>query len=99
MTEDSPAAEFIKDTVRRNKLAALLKNPVLVEALGIVEDQMEPQTGTQADVHPAVAAAKMHQVAGANELLKRLRALAKEPKEVKVPKGRTLAKTVEDLKE
>lgn len=75
----------------------ILKDPVFVTALGIVEESMEPQTGTQADAVPALAAAKMHQVAGANELKKRLFALTKEPKEPKPLKGRQVFKNIEDL--
>lgn len=90
MTEESRAAEFAKDTDKRNQLASLLKHPVLLEAIDIVEELMEPQTGTQADAVPAIAAAKMHQVAGANELLKKLRNLSKEPKELKRPRGREM---------
>lgn len=91
--------EFAKDPNRRNRLAAILKDPVFVEALGIVEDQMEPQTGTQADAVPAMAAAKMHQVAGANELKKKLEALTREPSEAKPLRGKQVYTRLEDLPE
>jgi hypothetical protein len=96
-TEDTPATKFAKDVSRRNHLAAILMDPVLQEALDIAEDQMGPQTGTQADAVPAVAAAKFHQMAGANELVKKLHALTREPAKQTSPKLRSFARTLEDL--
>ena len=91
------ATDFSKDPSRRGRLEAILQDPVFVEALDIVEAQMEPQTGTQADAVPAMAAAKMHQVAGANELKKRLKSLTQEPREVKPLRGRQIITRPEDI--
>ena len=96
-TEDTPAFIFASDTARRGRLATLLNDPVLREALDIAEDQMEPKVGTQADMVPAVAAARFHQVAGANDLLKNLKNLTREPKKTVAPKVKGLAKTLDDL--
>ena len=85
--------DFQKDPFRREALARALADPALVEAMAIVEEMMEPKTGTQADAAPAMAASYYHQVAGANYFRRKLRDLIREQAEKKVLKGRTLAKT------
>jgi hypothetical protein len=97
MTDEPRHIAFTKDATKRAALAKVLKTPVLIEALDIVDELMEPQTNTQAEVAPAIAAAKYHQIAGAAEQLKRLKSLTKEPKETKAPKTKTLARTIDDL--
>lgn len=96
-TEDTPAVTFAKDVERRNRLAALLLDPVFREAIDIVEDQMAPKTGLQSDAVPAIAAARFHQVAGAKDLLDKLKTLTREPKKETAPKVRRLARTEADL--
>ena len=96
-TEDTPAFTFASDPAKRSHLAALLNDPVFQEAVGLAEDLMSPKTGTQADAVPAIAAARFHQVAGANELLKNLKTLTREPKKETAPKVRRLARTEADL--
>lgn len=93
----TPEEQFNKDAGRRRALAEALANPTLQEAFAIVEEMMEPKTGTQADAAPAMAASYFHQVAGANYFRRKLRDLTREPSEKKTPKLRTLAKTVDDL--
>lgn len=95
--EEPRHVAFAKDAGKRAALAKALSNQTLREAIEIVLEQIEPETGTQADALPAVAAAKYHQVAGANDLLKKLRKLTVEPKEVKVPRVKNIARTIEDL--
>jgi len=97
MTDEPRHIAFAKDPAKRAALAQILVNSTLVEALDIVDELMEPQTNTQAEVAPAIAAAKYHQIAGAAEQLKRLKSLTKEPKETKAPKTKTLARTIDDL--
>jgi len=97
MTPDEAFQQFVKDPGRREKLAAALADPVLQEAFALVEELMEPKTGTQADAAPAMAASYFHQVAGANYFRRKLRDLTREPTVPKTPKLRTLAKTVDDL--
>ncbi len=97
MTPDESFQKFAKDTSRRERLAKALADPTLQEAFALVEELMEPKTGTQADAAPAMAASYFHQVAGANYFRRKLRDLTREPVEKKTPKGRTLAKTVDDL--
>lgn len=96
-TEDTPAVIFAKDVEKRNHLAALLLHPVFREAIDIVEDQMAPKTGLQSDAVPAIAAARFHQVAGAKDLLDKLRTLTREPKKAPVAKTKQLARTEADL--
>jgi hypothetical protein len=97
MTDEPRHIAFAKDPAKRSALAEVLRTPILIEALDIVDELMEPQTGTQAEVAPAVAAAKYHQIAGAAEQIKKLKSLTKEPKEQKAPKLKSLARTIDDL--
>ncbi len=98
MTPEEAFQKFAKDTGRREQLAAALSDPTLQEAFAIVEELMEPKTGTQADAAPAMAASYFHQVAGANYFRRKLRDLTREPSEKKAPQGRPgLAKTEKDL--
>lgn len=98
-TEDTPAARFSSNLEKRYRLEALLADPILNEAFDIAEDQIRPQTGTQAEAVPAIAAAKFHQVAGVNDFLKALVRLTKEVKKTMGPKMRTLPKSEKDLPE
>ena len=93
------ADEFTKDPARREALTKALADFVLQEAFAIVEEMMEPKTGTQADAAPAMAASYFHQVAGANHFRRKLRDLTREPSEKKTPRGKALAKTADDLPE
>ena len=90
--------EFSKDPTRREKLAAALADPTLIEAIEIVKELMEPKIGGSADAAPAMAASYFHQVAGANYFRKKLRELTREPSTTKAPKARPgLAKSIDDL--
>lgn len=90
--------EFSKDPTRREKLAAALADPTLMEAIEIVKELMEPKIGGSADAAPAMAASYFHQVAGANYFRKKLRELTREPSTAKTPKARPgLAKSIDDL--
>jgi len=93
------ADEFTKDPARREALTKALADFVLQEAFAIVEEMMEPKTGTQADAAPAMAASYFHQVAGANHFRRKLRDLTREPSEKKTLRGKALAKTADDLPE
>lgn len=97
MTAEERFSQFAKDPGRRDRLAEILRDPVLQEAQDIVEELMEPRTGTQADAAPAMAAAYFQQVAGANHFNKKLRELTREPAVIRAPKVRTLATKPEDL--
>lgn len=78
------AAEFQKDPTRRDKLATVLKNPVLREALDILMDELDPNTQLPATLADAtVAAHRYHHVAGANHIRKGLNRLAAQAPEVK----------------
>ena len=78
------SAEFQKDPVRRDKLAALLKNPVLKEAFDALKDELEPRDDLPVTLaNPTVAAHRYHQHAGANHIIKGLARLANPAPEVK----------------
>lgn len=98
MTPEESFQKFAKDSGKRIALASALADPYLQEAFAIVEELMEPKTGTQADATPAMAASYFHQVAGANYFRRKLRDLTREPAEKRTPRGRPdLAKTPDDL--
>lgn len=98
-TEDTPATKFASNLEKRYRLEAILNDPIFIEATDIAEDQIKPQTGTNAEAVPAIAAAKFHQVAGINDFMKSLRRLTKEVKKTMGPKMRTLPKSEKDLPE
>lgn len=85
------AAEFQADANRRDKLATLLKNPVLKEAFEALKDELEPRDDLPVTLaNPTVAAHRYHQHAGANHIIKGLARLAKPAPPVVKPKGRKL---------
>ena len=72
MTSD----EFTKDEVNRATLASVLKEPVLIAALAILKDELEPSAdNTVAVANPVISASRYQQVAGANHILKGLQRL------------------------
>lgn len=87
-------AEFTKDETRRLKLAELLKDDVLREALEVLKSELEPKdVGNDALVNPVLGASKYQQIAGANHIihgLQRLTAPFTEPKKLT---GKTLHKS------
>lgn len=89
--------EFTKEPKLRNDLAAILDNPTLVTAIGIVRDMTEPQIGTGTDTNPVLCASRFQQRAGMNAFLTSLRNLTKEPKGIKRPAIPRLAKSLDDL--
>lgn len=97
MTPEEAFQQFTRDPGRREKLAAALADPTLVEAIEIVKELMEPKTGGQADAAPAMAASYFHQVAGANYFRKKLRELTREPVVKKPLSTKAFAKTLDDL--
>lgn len=97
MTPEELFIQFAKDGEKRKRLEAILNDPVLIEATAIVKELMEPKTGGQADAAPAIAASYFHQFAGAKHFRAKLRALTREPKELKPLQPKKLAKTLDDL--
>lgn len=97
MTAEEKFIQFAKDPGRRERLAEILSDPVMADAVDIVEELMEPRIGTQADAAPAMAAAYFQQVAGANHFRKKLRELTREPVVKQTPRGKSLANSVDDL--
>jgi hypothetical protein len=95
--EKTPAENFNSDATRRTRLAALLADPVLVEAIDIADDIMRPKAGSITDSNQSLTVAKFHQSAGANEFVRLLKFLTKVPVERTLVKIKTLASTLEDL--
>lgn len=93
----TPEEAFKSDPLKRQAVAEMLADPVILEAFEIVKDIMEPKTGTQAEAAPAMAAAFYHQVAGAGKFRQKLRELSREPVERKTLRGKTQAKTIDDI--
>jgi len=90
--------EFTQDPSRRKTLAAILGDPVFMEAIAIVKKKMEPKKGGSAEAATVIAASYFHQVAGANHLITELHDLVATPVERKGPKTRPpLAKSEADL--
>lgn len=71
------AEEFSKSEVNRGELAKLLKNPLLMTALGVLKKELEPQSSNLGIANPVVGAARYQQIAGANHLIDGLARLIK----------------------
>lgn len=98
-TPEEPTAveRFTTDATKRAHLYALLRDPILVEAMDIAQELMRPKAGTPADANHVLAVSKFQQSAGADEFLRQLKSLSRERKEVVKPTIKQLAKTLDDL--
>lgn len=97
-TLEEAIQQFTQDATRRDRLAAILADPVFVEAVALTKWKMEPKKGGSAEAATIIAASYYHQVAGANHLMTELRDLTATPVEKKAPRTRPpLAKTEADL--
>jgi len=98
-TTDEPTARdrFVSDAMKRAYLLSILRDPVVQEALDIAEDMLRPRCGTPADANQPLSIARFHQSAGANEFVKNLRELTREPKDVVKLSVKRLAKSADDL--
>jgi hypothetical protein len=96
-TNETPEIKFTNDAVKRARLLALLSDPVMQEAMGIVDDSMRPKAGGASDTNQPLSIALFHQSAGASTFQAKLQILTKEQvKRAKVePRG--LAKSIDDL--
>lgn len=95
--EPTPLERFTADATKRARLYALLRDPVMEEAMTLAEDAMRPRTGTAADANQPLSIAKFHQSAGASDFVQRLRGLVKEPRVATKLTPRRLAKSEADL--
>jgi len=90
--------QFTQDAVRRDRLAAILADPVFTEAVALTKRKMEPKKGGSAEAATVIAASYFHQVAGANHLITELHDLTAPPVEKKTPRTRPpLAQSEADL--
>jgi hypothetical protein len=96
-TENTSEIKFINDAVKRARLLALLNDPVMQEAMGIVDDSMRPKAGGTADTNQPLSIALFHQSAGASSYQSKLQALTKEKTRREKVEPRALAKSIDDL--
>jgi len=82
-TNETPETRFTNDAVKRGRLLALLSDPVMQEAMDIVDDIMRPKSGGAADTNQLLSTALFHQSAGAGEFQKKLVNLTKEKERVR----------------
>jgi hypothetical protein len=91
------AEEFTKDDVNRATLASVLKEPILIQALAILKDELEPSADNLAAItNPVISASRFQQVAGANHILKGLQRLTQATIPRKALVGKQLEKFPED---
>lgn len=93
------AADFSKFEDNRVALAQLLLNPVLQQALEILESELAPKVDRGLDTNPVASAAAYHQAAGANYVLRGLERLTQPPAERKTPRPRQLFTSVDEIPE
>ena len=81
ITNNNPLfVEWLKDDINRMNLAALLKEPTMVEAMKIIRRNYQPSATTATIKDPTVGSSTYHIMSGANEALDDLAQLASEPK-------------------
>ena len=93
----SPRDAFLADASKRARLYAVLRDPVIEEAIAIAEDMLRPRVGTAADANQPLSIAKFHQSAGANAFVQNLCELTREKKAPVKLTPRKLAESPEDL--
>lgn len=71
------AEEFARDEEARARLAGLLGDPVLQNALGVLLKELEPRLTNANDCNSVLAAARHHQAAGAFHIVNGLVRLTK----------------------
>lgn len=95
--EPTPLDRFTADATKRAALYALMRDPVLAEAMEIAEDEMRPKAGTTTDTNQALTIAKFHQSAGASQFILSLHRMTRTPREVVRVTGKKLATSLADL--
>lgn len=95
--DPTPLDRFTSDATKRAALYALLRDPVLTEAMEVAEDEMRPKTGTPADTNQALTIAKFHQSAGVSQFIIALHRMTREPKAPVRPTVRRMATSIDDL--
>lgn len=87
------AAEFTKDEEKRAKLAKILKDPILKEALEILESEVEPRTNFPVSLTSEIVAGhRYHQLAGAYHISRGLFRLTQPIKEPRTPQPKQMRK-------
>lgn len=76
--------DFQKDEPKRQRLAEILADPVLIEALNLAKERFEPVIG-DANLNPVLAASRYQNLAGMNALIATLKTLTEPLVERKRP--------------
>lgn len=77
------ATEFRNSEALRTRLAEVLNDPVLKQALAILAEEAEPATTADAETNQVLAISRFHRAAGANGVLRGLDRLTKANPEQK----------------
>ena len=96
-TEYTPEIKFTNDAVKRGRLLALLNDPVMQEAMDIVDDSMRPKAGGTADSNQPLSIALFHQSAGASAFQSKLTNLTREKTLREKVEPRGLATSLDDI--
>lgn len=87
-----PKHEFMKHATKRDRLAELMADPVMVEALDAVKYPMDAMPGGVAESNPVIAAARYQQIAGINFVTRELHSMTRDPQpQQTAPKVKRLA--------
>jgi hypothetical protein len=92
--------EFKKHDDNRNRLAAILADPIFEQAVEALKEEIEALPGDASETNPVLGAAKYQQGIGVNYVLTGLRLLASPtPAKAKGPKPKQMPEKLEDLKD
>jgi hypothetical protein len=90
--------EFKKHEDNRNRLAAILADPIFTQAVEALKEELEAFPGDPSELNPVLAAAKFQQGIGVSYVLRGLKILSQPPVvKVKGPEPKRMPKTLEDL--
>ena len=84
------ATEFRNSEALRTRLAEVLSDPTLKQALAILAEEAEPATTGDAESNQVLAISRFHRAAGANGVIRGLERLTRANPESKTPPVRKL---------
>ncbi len=90
--------EFLKHSENRDTLKTLIEHPVFVAAVAALKDGFDAFPSKTAEANPVIAAARFHEIAGMNFLIRGLSEFTKDPEPQKpAPKTKRMPKNLDDL--
>lgn len=93
----NPIETFLKDATKRDRLAVIMADPVLIEALYAIKYSLDAFPGEKTEGNPVIAASRFQQIAGINFLTRELERLTRDPITApKPPKGKRLIDKLPD---